>query len=132
MKTFNARHTVSFYGRFTEDKKKETEVAKKQKILDLNEKQFCTEYCKHKDTPCKGTCKEFEQWEKTRKQKKVLSKNENINAFIDMNTYVKQPLNDILINLSVNELEELLRLLPDTRALTKKCLVENELKRRKQ
>ena len=46
MKTFNARHTVSFYGRFTEDKKKETEVAKKQKILDLNEKQFCTEYCK--------------------------------------------------------------------------------------
>lgn len=131
MKTFNARHTVSFNGRFTENKIKETEVAKKQRLIDLTEKQFCTEHCLHKDTPCNGSCKEFEVWCAQRKQKKAIVNNPNMENFITMPTYLKQSLVDILLKLSVQELNELLQLLPETRTLTKKCLIEKELKRRK-
>lgn len=48
-----------------------------------------------------------------------------------MPTYFKQDLKIILTNLSTEQLENLLTLLPLTKSLTKKCLIEKELLRRK-
>lgn len=132
MKLFNARHTVSFKSSFNEHEIKETEIAKKQRLLDLTEKQFCTDYCKHQDTPCDGTCKEFEEWRKERNKKKEIKvTDKTINAFLNIPTCFKQDLKIILANLSTEQLENLLTLLPLTKSLTKKCLIEKELLRRK-
>lgn len=131
MKTFNARHTVSFDGNFVNDKVKETEVAKKKRILHTTESEFCYKYCKHPDTPCKGVCKEFKEWDKQRKEiNKLPIDNPLLAEFLALPTYDKPPLIKIIKQLTNEELHQLLLMLPDKKALSKKCYIEKELKKR--